>query len=286
MITIKNNFMKLSLLFLFSLLLVLIGCKKKNDATSKDVIVRTESINAITINSATCTGSIVSDGAYLIKNKGMCWSTSPNPSISNSITDEGLGSGDFTSNLIGLADNTTYYVRAYAKIANTIIYGDEISFNTKKFTLAIGENYEGGIVFYIDNTNIHGYVVAPVDQGQFEWGCSGFFIGGTGSSIGVGSYNSNLINTTCQPFNGATRKCESLILNDKSDWYLPSKNELNLIYQNLYLKNLGSLSNGAYWSSTESSANNAWRQNFTLATPNQTIASKIDNNYVRAIRSF
>jgi hypothetical protein len=263
-----------------------VACTKKNETKSKEIIITTEVVSNIKTSSASCGGNVVSNGGYLITNKGICWSANPNPSIANSYTDEGSGNSAFTSNLFSLTDSTTYYVRAYIKVSTGIVYGNEVSFTTKKFVIAIGEEYEGGIIFYIDNTKIHGIVAAPSNQGSYTWGCQGYLIGGTGSSVGYGSYNSSIINSGCQPFNGAARICYNLVLNGKNDWFLPSKNELNLIYQNLYLKNLGNLLSGMYWSSTEYNDINAWQQSFG-STTNQSIEAKdFAANNVRAVREF
>ena len=69
-----------------------------------------------------------------------------------------------------------------------------------------------------------------------------------------------------------------------NDWYLPSKDELDLMYQNLHLNQLGGFSNNYYWSSSESDSNNAWRKNFTDSL--NSVWPKDNDAKVRAIRSF
>jgi uncharacterized protein (TIGR02145 family) len=81
--------------------------------------------------SAICGGSISSDGGAPITARGVCWSTSPNPTTANNLTNNGSGSGSFTSNLTGLQPNTTYYVRAYATNAVTTAYGNSLQFTTE-----------------------------------------------------------------------------------------------------------------------------------------------------------
>jgi len=95
-------------------------------------ILNTTTMTDVTKNSAVTGGNVTSDGGSPIIAKGVCWNTSPNPTLSNFFTDEGAGSGIFTSNLTGLTPNTTYYVRAYATNAVGTSYGEELSFNTLK----------------------------------------------------------------------------------------------------------------------------------------------------------
>ena len=76
--------------------------------------VSTNSVSSITANTAICGGNVTSDGGGTVTARGVCWSTSQNPTISNNRTANGIGTGNFTSNLSNLAPQTTYYVRAYA----------------------------------------------------------------------------------------------------------------------------------------------------------------------------
>ena len=92
--------------------------------------VTTANVTSITANSAVCGGNVTSDGYSTVTARGVCWSTSPNPTISNSKTTNGTGTGSFTSNITGLTANTTYYVRAYATNSKGTAYGEEISFIT------------------------------------------------------------------------------------------------------------------------------------------------------------
>ena len=75
-------------------------------------------------------GNITSDGGTPVTARGICWSTSPNPTVANDSTRNGVGTGTFTSNISGLLGSTTYYVRAYAINTSGISYGNQISFTT------------------------------------------------------------------------------------------------------------------------------------------------------------
>lgn len=92
--------------------------------------IATSSISGITQATATSGGSITSDGGTTVVSRGICWSTSQNPTIYNNKTTDGSGTGSFTSNLSGLSANTTYYVRAYAINSQGTAYGEQVSFTT------------------------------------------------------------------------------------------------------------------------------------------------------------
>jgi uncharacterized protein (TIGR02145 family) len=94
--------------------------------------VSTTAITNKTTNSASSGGNITSDGGAAISARGVCWSTTPNPTTANSKTTNGTGSGSFTSNITGLTANTTYYVRAYATNSQGTAYGAQESFTTSQ----------------------------------------------------------------------------------------------------------------------------------------------------------
>ncbi|MDY0142965.1 MAG: protein kinase [Bacteroidales bacterium] len=224
----------------------------------------------------------------------------------------------FTITRTNLLPNTTYYVRAYVTNLAGTSYGEEKSFVTKsksvnlpvesttivedktnqtnnninksatKNVLKIGDSHAGGIVFYIDSTGKHGLVCAPYDQSSgAQWGCYKTAIYGTSTSIGSGQTNTNKIVNACSDSDCAARICSNLVLNGYSDWFLPSKDELNLMYNNLHKKDLGGFANKWYWSSSEYSGfetGNAWVQSFSNG--NQYDNNKYYTYYVRAVRAF
>ena len=106
--------------------------EKKNFITQDATLpsVTTAEVTSITIKTAMCGGNVTFDGWSEITARGVCWSTSPNPTINDSKTTDGSGIGSFTSNITGLADGTTYYVRAYATNSKGTAYGEEKSFTT------------------------------------------------------------------------------------------------------------------------------------------------------------
>ena len=92
--------------------------------------VTTTEVTDISYNSAVSGGNVISDGGAAVTVKGVCWNTSPNPTLINSSTPDGTGTGAYTSYLTPLASNTTYYVRAYATNSVGTAYGEQKSFTT------------------------------------------------------------------------------------------------------------------------------------------------------------
>ncbi len=97
--------------------------------------VTTTSVSSITSTSATCGGNVTDDGGATVTARGVCWSTSENPTVENAHITDGTGTGSFTSSITGLTAGTTYYVRAYATNSEGTAYGEQISFTTTTYTL-------------------------------------------------------------------------------------------------------------------------------------------------------
>lgn len=92
--------------------------------------ISTTAVSSISDNSASAGGSVLADGGSAVFQKGVCWSTTSNPTISNSYTNNGSGIGNFASSVTGLNANTLYYLRAYATNSAGTSYGSSISFLT------------------------------------------------------------------------------------------------------------------------------------------------------------
>ena len=247
--------------------------------------ISTNSVSSITASNASSGGTITSDGGASIISKGVCWSsTTSYPTTSSSKTIDGSGTGLFTSLITGLSPNTTYYIRAYATNSAGTAYGSVRSFKT--ISIAIGQSYQGGIIFYVDGTGLHGLVCATTNQSAGIRWYNGSYIttGATISSIGHGNSNTNTIVSYQGSGSYAAKLCYDLSMNGYSDWYLPSKSELNLMYLNLKSAGLGDFSSADYWSSTENSSTSAYYQSFSSGSASTAIKSNI--KYVRAVRSF
>lgn len=99
-------------------------------SSAKNIALVTNTVTNITSSSASCGGSITITGEVTIISKGVCWSNSENPTLSDEKTNNGTGSDNFTSTLSGLTADTTYFVRAYATTTTDTLYGNQRSFKT------------------------------------------------------------------------------------------------------------------------------------------------------------
>jgi hypothetical protein len=169
--------------------------------------------------------------------------------------------------------------------------------NNNNSALAIGDTHQGGIIFYLDGLG-GGLIAAPTDQSsEAQWGCFETAISGAaGIAIGTGAQNTIDIEAGCPTAGTAADICANLVLSGYTDWFLPSKDELNLMYQNigrgnaLGLGNVGGFATKYYWSSTEDNSPGgdklfAWWQGFGSGSTYPTSA-KANRTYVRAARAF
>ena len=128
----------------------------------------TNSITDITTNSATCGGYVSSDGNATVTARGICWSTSQNPTIEDNKTNNGSGTGSFTSYMSGLKDGITYYVRAYATNEKGTSYGEEKSFMTAKiFDETIDS--KGNSIITVNGVS---FTMIAVEGGTFQMGAT------------------------------------------------------------------------------------------------------------------
>ncbi len=122
----KNNLSLLVIVCMVSVMVMFQGCKK----ATLPVLAATE-VSAVTLNSATSGGDITSDGGEDIIARGVCWNTTGDPTITDSKTTDGKGSGAFTSSISGLQKGSAYYVSAYATNSVGTAYGEPVMFSTQ-----------------------------------------------------------------------------------------------------------------------------------------------------------
>ena len=162
-------------------------------------------------------------------------------------------------------------------------------------TVKLGQNYQGGIVFYIlkagdvgySASKQHGLIASEKDQLELQgiaWApnASDVLIGTTSTAIGTGNANTNAIVAKLGSGTYAAKLCSDLVLNGYSDWYLPSKVELNEMFHSPYLSNFSTISH--YWSSSEVNYSDAWDQTYVSGQQHNNSKTSICN--IRAIRSF
>jgi hypothetical protein len=209
--------------------------------------ITTAATTITTPTTGTSGGNVLSDGGASVIFRGVCWSTSPNPTLANSYSTDGSGTGVFVSNITGLTPAGHYYVRAYAVNSAGTGYGSTFEI----YAFVVGQSYQGGVIFYIDGTGQHGLISATTDQAAgVVWGCDNFSIPGISTAFGSGQSNTNLIvSATCSVPLTAAKVCNDLVLNGYSDWFLPAMGELNLMYDNRF--SIGGFTANWYWSSSE-----------------------------------
>jgi len=100
------------------------------EGSTEPTILKTDSATSIASTTATSGGNITNNGGSSVTAYGVCWSTSTAPTISDSLTSDGTGTGEFTSSITGLSASTKYYVRAYATNAIGTAYGPHKEFTT------------------------------------------------------------------------------------------------------------------------------------------------------------
>jgi hypothetical protein len=152
-------------------------------------------------------------------------------------------------------------------------------------------------VFFDKGNNLGGWrylMAAPSDQSTgMQWGCDSTTnqISGTLKTVGSGETNTSLIVAGCnQPKNNAAKLCDNLVLGGQNDWFLPSIDELYLMYVNLHLNNLGGFASQAeYWSSSAAGFD-AWSAMFPDLSVNYGIGSgtlwRGSQLRVRAVRAY
>ena len=181
------------------------------------------------------------------------------------------------------------YVRAYATNAAGTANGNMQVFypNSQFYT---GQNYEGGIIFSIDNSGSHGLIAAPYDQTStlVTWGCIGIYI----YNVNDPSIMTDSIVSECSEPNIAAKICKNLSISGYNDWYLPSSDELNLMRYSLSQFGIGNFNTtnsnySIYLSSSQYNATSVYFVNFykNSSSTIDTIPKNVGGN-VRAVRSF
>lgn len=180
---------------------------------------------------------------------------------------------------------------------------DDTSYAEDNWCPQIGDLREGGIVFYIapiptdldgDGNLDRGLVCALSDEDiMLQW-YNGSYIttGAIGTALGTGQANTNNIILAQGAGNYAATFCDGLTIGSYNDWFLPSKDALNLMYENigqgntLGLGNLGDFADFYYSSSSEVNIDAAWVQRFDSGIQYSSGVNKHFENHIRAVRAF
>jgi hypothetical protein len=265
-----------------------IGTKSGSNTNTNIPQLITSPVITIDDSTASSGGTIVSNAGTISKS-GVCWSTSPNPTIdggANSTSDLG---NPFESIISGLLPGNTYYIRAYAVNEAGTGYGQEIQYYKAacKGALCIGSEYQGGIIAYFLEQGDPGYVANDtngylISLNEFDaaWGCLNISVGNTSINEFEGDNNTTNILNKCNEPNIAAKQCRNL----GNGWFLPSLNEFERA-----VSNLGSgafQSNAIYWTSSEETSNLAWVYSISGNPTNKATVSKNNFTKVRAFKKF
>ena len=149
----------------------------------------------------------------------------------------------------------------------------------------------GGFIFYDKKDFSNGWrylEAAPVEyELQAKWGTYGDDVSGTSTEVGRGKSNTELIVTRLKlrgELDKAAEHCTALEIKGYKGWFLPSRDELDLMYKNLKQKGLGGFGNGWYWSSSHDNNDDSWVQRFSDGV--QGAIYKYNSVSVRAVRAF
>ena len=284
-----NWFVGILLVFI----LTFMACSKFD--TVKPTISVVNTLDSVSSVSATISVKITVPDTSLkpIITQGICWGTSPNPTVDSShkIIDS-TNASKFTFIINGLSPLTTYYVRGYAINKAGVSYGKPINFRTIAISpFSLGQYYAGGLIFYIDTTGNHGLVADTTDIGDsIAWHIgSNDTLVASSTAVGTGAINTaNLVSHYYKDSASAAWICKNYRGGGYTDWFLPSKDELNLMRQNLYTRGFGNWSVATYWSSSEyvdtQGRYYAWAQYFTNGY--QYYFKQYFPLNVRAVRAF
>ena len=286
-------------------LIILIACAKDQNATVEFTV---EQLSAST-NSTEFSLKVNMSGGKSILQAGILYGLDTNIRAENmrysstptryGVVSAVIEDGEkdtYTLQLTDLFTNSDYYYRPFC-VVDGKVYEGELSIFETKCPEAQQEGPGGGFVIYEDGNgggiealpyNLAYYNTNDKYYELFFWGCQGIDVQGTVDSIGAGMMNTDTILSQCTAANQAARACDELSYGGFSDWYLPSIEELLLIYNQLYILEAGnfeSLYNNSFWSSTQSSLNYVKTINFQSGSSANT-NSKDQKLMLRPVRSF
>jgi hypothetical protein len=169
--------------------------------------VTTAPVVSVTSNTAVCGGNVTSDGGAIVT-RGVCWSTGTNPTINDSKTINGMGTGSFSVLIEGLNANTTYHVRAYATNSEGTSYGADVNFTTTEPIIHLSHtslNFGASILGEI--TRPQTISIVNAGSGVLNWNVSGntpwlYFTPSSGRGDSFLTISVNPVDLTAGKYNG------------------------------------------------------------------------------------
>lgn len=257
----------------------------------------TTTASSITINSFTTGGTISSDGGNLVTYRGICWSSSANPTINDNRILSGTGTGTFTITISNLNASTTYYVRSFATNSAGTAYGNERIITTSGLTA--GTSYLGGRIAYIFQSDdvgyvageIHGFIIMNHKMGMtapfggYNASTSTYTYTNTSMGFGTGRNNTLLLNN--KTYTNAGKYIYNVLYDGYNDWYIPSYYEWNKIIPNWASIGIGA---GNFQCSSETDLYNSFYVACYIVngvmSGNMTNGGKMSNYDIIGIRNF
>ncbi len=227
---------------------------KANSSTS----IKTSLVKYVGIDSAICGGKIYNPNSETILSAGVCWSTNPNPTTSDSKAERSVPSDSFVCILNTLMPKQAYYVKAFVVTNSGTYYGPQRTFATDPIKL--GAFVKGGQLVYVLQPGDPGYVPNEFHglvglffnnlNDRLTWS-NGIdtFINATDTALFTGQINTQKIVSVLGEGSYAAKFCYDLVANGYSDWYLPSKLEARVASK--------TFKSTIAWTSTEVSKANA-----------------------------
>ncbi len=282
-------------------------------------VTSTKTLKAIAYRTGWTTSSVAS-AVYIINGNGGITVTNPwNPTITFSGQQSPIAYGSsmtVTATVTPLPDSYAWYLdgtQIAGATSSTVTLGDSAFIGSHVVTLIVAKGTSlaseqfgftvslgftvgdtgpaGGLIFYDKGSVSNGWrymEAASSDQytgGIVWWNGSWVTTGATTTGIGSGSANTTAIIAAQGTGSYAASVCANLVLGGYDDWFLPSKDELNLMYTNLKAAGNGSFASAWYWSSSETNVSYASDQYFGDGRQSN-LGAKSGGCVVRAVRAY
>lgn len=258
--------------------------------------VKTINPNQVGFFELSINGEILSDGGLPLTEQGFCYSSSnQSPTTLDSVVVNTSGNSNYSELLTNLNENTTYYLRSFAKNLQGIAYGNMVPITTNNYYYPGESGNYGGLIFYSKIDTLGGWnflEAAAYDvSDMLPWSFNNTSIN-TSNILGAGKQNTLSILQQLGIANSPYASLAAYYFPNgyQGGWSLPSRDELIKMRENLYLNQLGGFSaEVTYWSSSQDAGfpNNAWTVKMTNNNISNTITYAKSSQYkIRAIRRY